>query len=132
MRPEPRFLVVADVLRLHAIAIEDQGGDGSIRDPGLLESAIVQPRQQFEGKFLHDDVPAMAAAYAYHICMNHPFVDGNKRAAAAAMMAFLSDNGWTFDATDDEAEAVFLELAAGSLNKAAFTDWLRRQVHEKQ
>ncbi len=74
----------------------------------------------------------MAAAYAYHICMNHPFVDGNKRAAAAAMMAFLSDNGWTFDATDDEAEAVFLELAAGSLNKAAFTDWLRRQVHEKQ
>jgi len=60
----------------------------------------------------------MAAAYAFHICKNHPFVDGNKRAATAAMIAFLSDNGWSFDATADEAEPAILQLAVGSMDKA--------------
>ena len=73
----------------------------------------------------------MAAAYAFHICMNHPFIDGNKRAAVAAMIAFLSDNGWSFDATTDEAEPAILQLAAGSLDKPAFTDWARKHMHEK-
>jgi len=71
-----------------------------------------------EGKFLHADIPMMAAAYAFHICKNHPFVDGNKRAATAAMIAFLSDNGWSFDATADEAEPAILQLAVGSMDKA--------------
>lgn len=70
----------------------------------------------------------MAAAYAFHICMNHPFVDGNKRAAVAAMVAFLSDNGWRFDASADEAEALILQLAAGSLDKDKFTEWLKEHV----
>lgn len=116
---------------LHAIAIEDQGGDSSIRDRALLESAVAMPTQQFGGQFLHEDVPAMAAACAFHICQNHPFVDGNKRAGTAAMIAFLSDNGWSFDPTADEAEPVILALAAGTLDKPAFTDWVRKNVHEK-
>ena len=127
----PRFLSVEDVLTLHGIAIEDQGGDPSLRDRALLDSALATPMQQFEGKYLHEDIPAMAAAYAFHICKNHPFVDGNKRAATAAMIAFLSDNGWSFDATADEAEPVILQMAAGSLDKLAFTDWARKQMHEK-
>jgi death on curing protein len=127
----PRFLSVEDVLILHALAIEDQGGDASLRDRPLLESAIATPAQQFSGAYLHEDVPAMAAAYAFHICMNHPFVDGNKRAAVAAMIAFLSDNGWTFNATADEAEPVVLQLAAGSLDKSAFTNWARKYMREK-
>lgn len=131
MNPAPRFLSVDDVLILHAIAIEDQGGDPSIRDRGMLESAVVTPAQQFGGQYLHEDIPAMASAYAFHICMNHPFVDGNKRAAAAAMIAFLSDNGWSFDVTADEAGPVILQLAAGSLDKPAFTDWARKHVREK-
>jgi len=73
----------------------------------------------------------MAAAYAFHICKNHPFLDGNKRAATAAMIAFLSDNGWHFNATADEAEPVILQLAAGSLDKQAFTEWTRKYMHEK-
>src|SRR5262249_32655971 len=81
--------------------------------------------------FLHEGIPAMAAAYAFHICKNHPFVDGNKRAATAAMIAFLSDNGWKFEATADEAEPVILQLAAGSLEKTAFTDWPRKQRNEQ-
>jgi len=129
--PPPRFLSVDDVVRLHAIAIEDQGGDPSIRDPGSLESAVATPSQQFSGEFLHTDIPSMAAAYAFHICMNHPFLDGNKRAGTAAMIAFLSDNGWSFDATADEAEPVILQLAAGALDKPAFTTWARTQMHEE-
>jgi death-on-curing protein len=113
------------------IAIEDQGGDPGIRDRALLESAVATPQQQFGGEYFHADIPAIAAAYAFHICMNHPFVDGNKRAATAAMIAFLSDNGWTFDATADVAEPIILQLAAGSIDKPAFTDWARTQMHEK-
>lgn len=131
MNPSLRFLSVDDILALHAIAIEDQGGDPTLRDRALLESAVAQPAQQFGGQFLHEDIPAMAAAYAFHICMNHPFVDGNKRAATAAMIAFLSDNGWSFDAPADAAEPVILQLAAGSLEKAAFTVWARKHMHEK-
>jgi death-on-curing protein len=127
----PRFLSVADVLVLHAIAIEDQGGDASIRDRNALGSAIATPAQQFGGEYLHADIPARAAAYAFHICMNHPFLDGNKRAATAAMIAFLSDNGWRFDATADEAEPVILALAAGSLDKDALTVWVGKHVYEK-
>jgi death on curing protein len=126
----PRFLSVNDVLILHAIAIEDQGGDPSIRDRAMLESAVAMPAQQFAGHFLHEDIPAMAAAYAFHICMNHPFVDGNKRAGTAAMIAFLSDNGWTFDASAEEAEPIILQLASGSLDKAAFSKWARAHMRE--
>lgn len=73
----------------------------------------------------------MAAAYAFHVCGNHPFVDGNKRAAVAAMIAFLSDNGWSFTATADEAEPVILQLASGALDKPTFTEWVRSHVREK-
>ena len=89
------------------------------------------PEQQFGGQYLHEDITSMAAAYAFHICMNHPFLDGNKRAATAAMIAFLSDNGWKFDATADEAEPAILQLAAGSLDKLEFTNWAREHMHEK-
>lgn len=127
----PRFLSGDDVVTLHAIAIEDQGGDPSIRDRSLLESAVAMPAQQFGGQYLHEGIPAMASAYAFHICKNHPFLDGNKRAAVAAMIAFLSDNGWRFDATADQAEPVILQLAAGELDKTAFTAWARKHMHEK-
>jgi death-on-curing protein len=131
VNPPVRFLSVEDVLILHAIAIEDQGGDSSVRDRSSLESAVDTPGQQFGGGYLHEDIPTMAAAYAFHICMNHPFLDGNKRAATAAMIAFLSDNGWSFDATADEAEPMILKLAAGSLDKKIFTNWARTHMHEK-
>jgi death-on-curing protein len=119
---------VVDVLILHAIAIEDQGGDPTLRDRGLLESAVAMPAQQFAGAYLHPDIPAMAAAYAFHICKNHPFVDGNKRAETAAMIAFLAENGWSFDVTADAADAVIVELAAGAIDKTPFTEWVRKHT----
>lgn len=126
-----RFLTAEDVIRLHKYAMLDQGSEPVLRDRGLLESAIAMPRQQFSGLYLHPDVPSMAAAYAFHIASNHPFGDGNKRAATAAMIQFLSDNGWSFEATADEAEPIILALAAGQLEKAQLTDWLSQHVREK-
>jgi death on curing protein len=126
-----QFLSIDDVLRIHEIALKDQGGDPSIRDAGLLDSAIAQPKQQFGGEYLHSDIPSMAAAHAFHICLNHPFVDGNKRAGTAAMIMFLSDNGWSFDATADEAEPVILSVAAGTLDKASLTRWVMSHCHPK-
>ena len=130
MSQAPRFLTVDEVLRLHAIAIEDQGGDPSLRDLSLLESAVATPAQQFAGEFLHKDITSMAAAYAFHICMNHPFIDGNKRAGTAAMIAFLSDNGWSFNATADEAVPMILEMAAGKVDKTAFTEWAMKHMQK--
>lgn len=121
---DPRFLDVEDVLLLHRIAIDDQRGDPSLRDSGLLESAVMQPRQQFGGAYLHEGIPAMAAAYAFHICKNHPFVDGNKRAALAAMVAFLINNDWRLHADADEVERTMLEVADGSTEKQTLTSWV--------
>lgn len=130
MTSPARFLTVEDVIVLHAIAIADQGGDPTIRDRGLLEAAVATPQQQFGGSFLHPDTPSMAAAYAYHICLNHPFMDGNKRAGTAAMIAVLADNGWSFEADPDDAEAMIFRLAAGQVAKPAFTEWVA--AHAKQ
>ena len=113
-----KFLSADDVIRLHAIAIEDQGGEPAIRDRALLESAVAAPAQSFGGQLLHEDTPAIAGAYAFHICMNHPFVDGNKRAATAAMIAFLTDNGWRFHATADEAEQRAISAPDGNLSNS--------------
>jgi death on curing protein len=126
-----KFLLVDDVVVLHAFAIEDQGGDRHIRDRGLLESAVAAPAQSFAGELRHVDVAAIASAYLFHICSNHPFVDGNKRAATAAMLAFLSDNGWRLNATADETEPIVLQVASGSLDKQSLTDWVRKHISEK-
>lgn len=129
--PRVEFLSIETVLRLHEIAIADQGGEVSIRDRGLLDSALAMPRHQFEGKYLHSTVPAMAGAYAFHIAKNHPFVDGNKRAAFSAMVAFMTLNGWRLDADPVEAEQTIVQLAAGKLDKDGLTLWIVRNSHEK-
>jgi death-on-curing protein len=129
--PSIRFLTLDAVLRLHDGIIRDQRGDPGIRDRGLLEAAIAMPAQRFGGEYLHPDIPAMAGAYAFHICRNHPFVDGNKRVALAAMIAFLTENGWSLDADRDDAFSTVMSLAAGELGKDALTEWVRRNSHRK-
>lgn len=73
--PAVKFLGLSDVMQLHLIAVRDQGGDPTIRDAGLLDSALAMPRQSFGNQYVHEDIPAMAGAYAFHICKNHPFID---------------------------------------------------------
>lgn len=90
---EPVFLTLAEVLELHRAQIERYGGDPGVRDIGLLESALAVPKASFGGEFLHASIFEMAAAYAYHVAENQPFVDGNKRTALAAALVFLEMNG---------------------------------------
>ena len=74
------FLTTEDVLKMQRHQVDVYGGEHGLRDFGLLESAIAMPQSMFDGKFLHEDIYAMAAAYLFHLVKNHPFIDGNKRA----------------------------------------------------
>jgi death-on-curing protein len=90
---DPDFLTVEDVLDLHAQQMARFGGAPGLRDPGLLESAVAMPMASLGGAWAHADLHAMAAAYAFHIAQNQPFVDGNKRTGLLAAIVFLDING---------------------------------------
>ncbi len=120
----PSFLTLASVLRIHARQIERFGGSSGIRDQGLLESALAQPEATFGGEYLHPTLPEQAAAYLYHLALNHPFIDGNKRTAFAAMDAFLRLNGYSINLTNEQAAEMVLQVAAGSLDKQALSQFL--------
>lgn len=90
---EPSFLSFAEVLEIQRLQAAEYGGDSGLRDRGLLESALAMPESSFGGELLHRTLYAMAAAYAYHIAQNQPFVDGNKRTGLAAALVFLELNG---------------------------------------
>ncbi len=126
------FLSVENVLQIHEDTIAIEGGLRGIRDLGLLESAVAMPRQQFGGDYLHDGVAAMAAAYLFHIASNHPFVDGNKRAAVLAALVFLDINRIDPLPDPDEMETATLDVARGALDKAALTRWFRERVPDVQ
>jgi death-on-curing protein len=126
------FLSVEDVLLLHADTIGTDGGSHGIRDHGLLDAAVAMPRQQFGGQFLHQDLPAMAAAYLFHIAQNHPFVDGNKRAAVMSALAFLCANDVEVSMAPQELEATTLKVAAGELSKDKLTKWMRGQIGKRR
>jgi len=124
------FLSVEDVLLLHTDTIDIDGGSHGVRDHGLLDAAVAMPRQQFGGAYLHEDIAAMAAAYLFHIAQNHPFVDGNKRAAVMSALAFLSANGVPLVMAPSDLETITLEVAAGEMAKDKLTNWLRSQLDD--
>ena len=126
------FLDVEDVLLLHADTIDTDGGSHGVRDHGLLDAAVAMPRQQFGGQYLHEDLSAMAAAYLFHIAQNHPFVDGNKRAAVMSALAFLRANDVEFSMAPQELEATTLKVAAGELSKDKLTKWMRGQIGKRR
>jgi death on curing protein len=121
----PQFLDVEDVLGIHALQIERFGGSEGVRDLGLLDSAVAQPRAAFGGQFLHQDPFAMAAAYLFHVVMNHPFVDGNKRTGLMAALVFLDLNGHPIDRPSPALEEMTLAVAAGLKEKEEVTELLR-------
>jgi death-on-curing protein len=113
------------VLELHRRVIEQSGGAFGIRDVGLLESAIAQPRMTFGGEDLYSSLLEKAAALGFSIIMNHPFVDGNKPTGHAAVETFLVLNGMEINACVDEQECVVLAIASGKLGREAFVEWLQ-------
>src|SRR5688572_27191019 len=119
-----RYLTLGEVVALHRAIIESTGGAAGIRDLGALQSALAQPRATFDAIDLHNSPSAKAAALAYSLVLNHPFVDGNKRVAHASMEVFLALNGFELLATIDEQETLFLALAAGDCTREDFETWL--------
>lgn len=113
----PFFLTVEEVLALHDDQIREFGGSDGLRDDGGLDSAVAQARASFDGEFLHKGPFEMAAAYAFHIAENQPFLDGNKRTALNAAIAFLGLNG--FDVTDPHGKlfTAMIGLSSGQWTK---------------
>jgi len=121
-----RFLSRRFVVAYQARLIDLFGGLHGIRDEGLLDSALAQPEATFEGEYLHEDVWEMAAAYAFHLCSNHPFLDGKKRIAAVAMGTFLGVNGHPLVVDEVDLYLTIMAVADGTLDKAGLAVWLRR------
>ena len=124
----PRFPTTDQVLRLHRIQIETYGGSHGLRDLALLESALAQPQASFGGQYVHEDVASMAAAYLFHLCKNHPFVDGNKRIAAATALLFLGLNGVSHQIDPTEFGDLTLAIAAGAQDKDAAVALFRQRI----
>ena len=126
-----RYLTIEEVLRLHDRVIERTGGSAGVRDRGALESAVAQPQMTFSGDDLYPTLPEKAAALGFSLAMNHPFVDGNKRTAHAAMEVFLILNGFEIRSAVDDQEAMMLSLATGILKREGLTEWLEQQIRTK-
>jgi len=112
-----RFLTLSEVLLILEDQIRNYGGKYGVRDIKLLSSAIYIPESSFAGKYLHEAIPSMAAAYAYHLCQNHPFIDGNKRGALASALVFLDINGYEFNCKEEILYNEIMAVAKGEIKK---------------
>ena len=119
------FLTLDDIIESHQNQIDTYGGSHGIRDIGLLESAIAQPEASFGGQYLHADIFEMAAAYIYHLVMNHPFVDVNKRVGLEAALIFLEINNENLNASDEELVDLVLKTTAGQVGKREIAEFFR-------
>lgn len=131
MNEPPVFLSADNVIAIHRRMTEEFGGDASVRDRGLLESAVMLPAAQFGGKYLHDGIPVMAAAYLSHICQNHAFVDGNKRTALVSAEVFVELNDMRLAAANKLLEELTLAVAAGEAPKEVVTEFFRKHTAAK-
>jgi death-on-curing protein len=120
---EPVWLSRALISAIHDEQIAEHGGSPGLRDEGLLESALARPRNL--AAYGKPDLAALAAAYAFGLARNHPFVDGNKRTAFVAAELFLDLNGHDLVASDEDCVTAMLSLAAGETSEAEFAAWLR-------
>jgi death-on-curing protein len=126
-----RHLTLEEVLELHRMLLEQSGGRPGLRDLGALESALAQPGMGFGDVEFYPTVVEKAAALGFSLVMNHPFVDGNKRIGHAAMETFLVLNSYELRAEVDEQEQVILSLAAGVMEREAFTEWVQAHAVER-
>lgn len=116
------WLDIEIVLDVHAEQLALFGGGDGIRDQGFLESALARPENKHA--YGGNNLAVPAAAYAFGIARNHPFVDGNKRAAFASILVFLGLNGIDFDVPPEEATVMMLALAAGEVSEESLARWI--------
>lgn len=122
-RVEPVWLDAADALAIHDRQLAEHGGGGGVRDHGALESALARPVNRWA--YGENDRAALAAAYAFGVARNHPFVDGNKRTAWVLARLFLALNDVAIGFEPDDAIRTVLALAAGELTEEDMADWFR-------
>jgi death-on-curing protein len=125
-----RHLTLGEVAELHRRILASSGGLAGVRDLGALEAALAQPRMTFDGVDLYASIVEKAAALAFSLVMNHPFLDGNKRVGHAAMETFLLLNGLEINASIAEHEQLMLGLAAGLVSRAELVAWLRSRSED--
>jgi death-on-curing protein len=126
-----RYISIEEVEELHEELVDQTGGLHGIRDRGLMESAVVQPLQQFQGVDLYPDIVAKSAALGFFLIKNHTFLDGNKRIGLAAMQTVLLRNRFEIRVSDDELTETILGVAAGECSLQDFTEWLRNHLASK-
>ena len=122
---EPIFLTVTDVLKIHEKQIDTHGGIHGIREHSLIESAVMTPQASFGGEYLHNGIFEMAAAYAFHIAENQPFLDGNKRTALVSALAFLDLNGIIILDTEGKLYSILIDIANKTADKFDLADLLK-------
>lgn len=123
----PRLVVDA----IHWDQIREHGGLAGVRDENALESALARARQRWSHE-PETDLAALAAAYGFGLCRNHPFRDGNKRVAFVTMVVFLDLNGWEFDAPEPEVVTAMVAVASGRSEEANLALWLRSKITRRK
>ena len=127
--PKIVWLLEETLTAIHHRQIAEHGGSEGLRDEGLLLSALARPQNLLAYGEPAPDLASLAAAYAYGIARNHPFVDGNKRTALVAARTFLILNGVDVEATQDDKVLTFLNLAEGAISEEELADWIRKRIH---
>jgi len=124
---QPVWLEIEEIVLIHEQLLVGHGGTSGIRDRGLLNSALARPRQHF---FYQEDTDllSLGAIYTAGIIQNHPFVDGNKRTGFVAGVLFLELNGYTFNASEEDATCAVLALASGSIKEEHYARFLRENI----
>jgi len=131
--PESCFHLTVEIVReIHAEAIERFGGSDGVRDVALLESAVSAPQASFGGRSPYKDLVEVAAAYLFYLCRNHPFVDGNKRAALGACIVFLRLNGLEPKPDGPEWEELTLAVAASAIDRDETTRRLQKLLRSRK
>lgn len=126
--PEIVWLLEETIIAIHHRQIAEHGGSEGLRDEGLLSSALARPQNLFAYSKPSPDLAALAAAYAFGIVRNHPFLDGNKRTGLIAARTFLLLNGVDLKASQDEKVLILLQLAEGVLTQEELADWIRNRI----
>jgi|ERR1700752_2872227 len=121
------WLLEETIVAVHHRQIAEHGGGEGLGDANLLSSALARPQNLFAGE-PPPDLAALAAAYAYGLARDHPFVDGNKRTALVAARTFLLLNGLNLEAGQDEKFLTFQRLADGSFTAEQLADWIRKRI----
>jgi len=124
-----RWLLEETLTAIHHRQIAEHGGSEGLRDEGLLMSALARPQNLLAYGEPAPDLASLAAAYAYGIARNHPFVDGNKRTALVAARTFLILNGVDLEATQDDKVLAFLSLAEDAISEEELANWIRQRIH---